>query len=60
MQVDGKVHVDCWNQHVTTRVGAVTYGIQQPVSPEQEVGFSCLFDSKVEQLISKLRVLDDD
>ena len=56
MQVDGKMHVDCWIQQVTTRVGAVTCWIQQSVSPKQVVGFSCLFNSEVDQLISKFRV----
>ena len=53
MQVDGKMHVDCWIQQVTTRVGGVTCWIQQSVSPKQVVGFSCLFNSEVDQLISK-------
>ena len=57
MQVDGKMHVDCWIQQVTTRVGAVTCWIQQSVSPKQVVGFSCLFNSEVDQLISKVIVL---
>ena len=52
-QVDGKMHVDCWIQQVTTRVGAVTCWIQQSVSPKQVVGFSCLFNSEVDQLIRK-------
>ena len=56
MQVDGKMHVDCWIQQVTTRVGAVTCWIQQSVSPKQVVGFSCLFNSEVDQLISKVIV----
>ena len=47
------MHVDCWIQQVTTRVGAVTCWIQQSVSPKQVVGFSCLFNSEVDQLISK-------
>ena len=54
MQVDGKMHVDCWIQQVTTRVGAVTCWIQQSVSPKQVVGFSCLFNSEVDQLIRKV------
>ena len=41
----------CWIQQVTTRVGAVTCWIQQPVSPKQVVGFSCVFNSEVDQLI---------
>ena len=46
------MHVDCWIQQVTTRVGAVTCWIQQPVSPKQVVGFSCLPNSEVDQLIT--------
>ena len=51
------MHVDCWIQQVTTRVGAVTCWIQQSVSPKQVVGFSCLFNSEVDQLISKVIVM---
>ena len=51
------MHVDCWIQQVTTRVGAVTCWIQQSVSPKQVVGFSCLLNSEVDQLISKVIVL---
>ena len=58
MQVDGKMHVDCWIQEGTTRVGAVTCWIQQSVSPKQVVGFSCLLNKEVAQLISKFRVHD--
>ena len=47
VQVDGKMHVDCWIQQVTTRVGAVTCLIQQSVSPKQVVGFSCLFNAEL-------------
>ena len=54
MQADGKMHVDCWIQQVTTNVGAVTCRIQQSVSPKQVVGFSCLFNFEVDQLISKV------
>ena len=50
------MHVDCWIQQVTTRVGAVTCWIQQSVSPKQVVGFSCLFNKEVDQLISKAEV----
>ena len=50
------MHVDCWIQQVTTRVGAVTCWIQQSVSPKQVVGFSCLFNSEVDQLINKVIV----
>ena len=56
VQVDGKMHVDCWIQQVTTRVGGVTCWIQQSVSPKQVVGFSCLFNFDVDQLISKVIV----
>ena len=48
--------VTCWMQQVTTRVGAVTCWIQQSVSPTQVVGFSCLFNKEVDQLISKAEV----
>ena len=50
VQVDGKMHAGCWIQQVTTRVGAVTCWIQQPVSPKQVVGFTCVFNSEIEQL----------
>ena len=56
VQVDDKMHVECWIQQVTTRVGAVTCWIQQSVSLKQVVGFSCLFNSEVDQLISKVIV----
>ena len=49
VQAEGKMHVGCWIQQVTTRVGAVTCWIQQPVSPKQVVGFSCKFNSEVDQ-----------
>ena len=39
------------------RVGAVTCWIQQSVSPKQVVGFSCLFNSEVDQLISKVIIV---
>ena len=52
------MHVDCWIQQVTTRVGAVTCWIQQSVSPKQVVGFSCLFNSEVDQFISKVILPD--
>ena len=48
--------VGCWIQQVTTRIGAVICWIQQPVSPKQVVGFSCLLNSEVDQLISKVIV----
>ena len=50
------MHVDCWIQQVTTRVGAVTCWIQQSLSPKQVVGFSCLFNSEVDQFINKVIV----
>ena len=53
VQVEGKMHVHWWIQQVTTRVGAVTCWIQQPVSPKQVVGFSCAFNSEVDELIRK-------
>ena len=46
-----------WIQQVTTRVGAVTCWIQQPVSPKQVVGFTCVFNSEVDQFIRKFVVL---
>ena len=54
VQLGGKMHVDCWIQQIATRVGAVTCWIQQSVSPKQVAGFSCLFNSEVDQLISKV------
>ena len=59
VQVDGKMHVDFWIQQVTTRVGGVTCWIQPSLSPKQVVGFSCLFNSEVDQLISKVIVQDE-
>ena len=50
------MHVDCWIQQVTTRVGAVTCWIQQSVSPKQVVGFTCAFSSEIDQLIRKFIV----
>ena len=47
------MHVHWWIQQVTTRVGAVTCWIQQSVSPKQVVGFTCVFNSEVDQLKSK-------
>ena len=46
------MHAGCWIQQVTTRVGAVTCWIQQSVSSKQVVGFSCLCNSEVDQLIA--------
>ena len=57
VQVEGKMHTDCWIQQVTTRVGAVTCWIQQSVSPKQVVGFTCVFNSEIDQLIRKFIVL---
>ena len=51
-----KMHTDCWIQQVTTRVGAVTCWIQQSVSPKQVVGFTCVFNSEIDQLIRKSSV----
>ena len=45
-----------WIQQVTTRVGAVTCWIQQPVSPMQVGGLTCVFNFEVDQLIRKLVV----
>ena len=50
------MHVGCWIQQVTTRVGAVTCWIQQPVSPKQVVGFSCVLNSEVDRSIRQLIV----
>ena len=50
------MHTDCWIQQVTTRVGAVTCWIQQSVSPKQVVGFTCVFNSEIDQLIRKFTV----
>ena len=55
-QVEGKMHTDCWIQQVTTRVGAVSCWIQQSVSPRQVVGFTCVFNSEIDQLIRKSSV----
>ena len=46
------MHADCWIQQVTTRVGAVTCLIQQSVSPKQVVGFTCAFNSAIDQLLN--------
>ena len=51
------MHTDCWIQQVTTRVGAVTCWIQQSVSPKQLVGFTCVFNYEIDQLIRKALVL---
>ena len=50
------MHTDCWIQQVTTRVGAVTCWIQQSVSPKQVVGFTCVFNSAIDQLMRKFKV----
>ena len=44
------MQVGCWIQQVATRVGAVTYWIQQPLTPKQVAGFSCVFNCEVDQL----------
>ena len=54
VQLGDKMHADCWIQQVTSRVGAVTCWIQQSVPPKQVVGFSCLFNSEVDQLTTSL------
>ena len=51
VRLECKMHTDCWIQQVTTRVGAVTCWIQQPVSPKQVVGFTCVLNSEIDQLI---------
>ena len=56
MQEDSKMHVGCWIQQITTRIGAVTCWIQQPVPPKQVVGFTFVFNSEVDQLTGKLIV----
>ena len=40
----------------TTCLGDTDCWIQQSVSPKQVVGFSCLFNSEVDQLINKVIV----
>ena len=50
------MHTDCWIQQVTTRVGAVTCWIQQSASPKQLVGFICVSNSEIYQLIRKFTV----
>ena len=50
------MHTDYWIQQVTTRVGAVTYWIQQSVSPKQVVEFTCVFNSEIDHLIKKSSV----
>ena len=57
VQVDCEMHVHWWIQQVTTRVGAVTCWIQQPVPPKQVVGFTCVLNSEVDQLIRKFMVV---
>ena len=56
IQVQGKMQVGCWIQQVTTRIGTVTCWIQQPVSPKQVVGFTCVVNSEVDQSIRKFIV----
>ncbi len=51
-----KMDAQLWIQQVTTRVGAVTCWIQQPVSPKQVVRFTCVFNSEVDQLMRKFTV----
>ena len=57
VQVEGKMHTDCCIQQVTTRVGAVTCWIQQSVSPKQLVGFTCVFNSEIDQFVRKSSVV---
>ena len=52
-RLDCKLHTDCWIQQVTARVGAVSCWIQQFVLPKQVVGFTCVFNSEVDQLMRK-------
>ena len=56
VRLERKMHTDGWIQQVTTRVGAVTCWIQQSVSPKQVVGFTCVFNSEIDQLIWKFIV----
>ena len=56
VQVEGKMHVGCWIQQVTTRVGAVTCWMQQTVPPKQVIRFTCVFHSEVDQLTRKFMV----
>ena len=51
VRLECKMDAHWWIQQVTTRVGAVTCWIQQPVSPKQVVGFTCVFNSEVDQLM---------
>ena len=60
VQLECKMHVHWWIQQVTTRVGAVTCWIQQPVSPKQVVGFTCVFNSEVDQFIRKFIIKRDE
>ena len=53
------MHVHWRIQQVTTRVGAVTCWIQQPVSTKQVVGFSSVFNSEVDELKRKSLVLEE-
>ena len=57
VQVEGKMHTDCWIQQVNARVGVVTCWNQQYVSPKQVVGFTCVFNSEIDQLVRKLIVI---
>ena len=50
------MHVHWRIQQLTTRVGAVTYWIEQPVSPKQVAGFTRVLNSEVDQLIRKFIV----
>ena len=46
----------CWIQQVIAPTLVVTRWIQQPMSPKQVVGFTCVFNSEVDQLIRKLLI----
>ena len=54
VELECKMHTDCWIQQVTTKICAVTCWIQQSVSPKQVVGFTCVFNSEIDKLISKV------
>ena len=47
---------DSWIQQVTAPTLVVACWIQQSVSPEQVVGFTCVFNSEIDQLIWKFTV----
>ena len=60
VQLECKTHEVCWIRQVTTRVGAVTCWIQQSVSPKQVVGFTCVFNSEIDEFMRKSLVRNGD